>query len=420
MQKTVTHLESEAESLAQEGTRAWAELYDLVVRQMRVPLVQGGSEVQLTIEEASGLLRHGHPSVRAELTGIWEHVWTKEAELYAYILNQLSGLRLALYRERGWDFILHEPLRQNRLSVLTLQAMWTAIEGSIAQLVPFLERRARLLCKKQLDWHDVWWPVGRMHRLISPQEALITLMEEAEASSPVLAAFAARAVHLPERFDTACTLSEMAAEIGQAFLQFLRQEESDSAMIKPMAGKTHAEGMMTAFLGQMLADLLANRAASQEERLAILEDKLQQTVHHLMTLHARFLFELRFYKQRKRAPVCAEALNELMLQAQKFAFGRALDRYYPYDWASDRGFYRPLEPFCHFPQTFRYLVGVWLYQQGMAGGPSFEERVIQFVRTEEPLTMEQRAARILTIDLTSSLFWKQAVDAALAGLNVCL
>lgn len=55
------------------------------------------------------------------------------------------------------------------------------------------------------------------------------------------------------------------------------------------------------FAEMILADAAVKNAANDEERLVLLEDKLQSVVAFFMNIHARFLFEKNFYEQRKRS-----------------------------------------------------------------------------------------------------------------------
>ena len=88
----------------------------------------------------------------------WEREWGEQAELCAETLNRISGFRLKLYGKRGWESVLKEPLKINRMSEATLHAMWTAVNEGKPELVRYLERKAKLLGIDKLDWHDVEAP----------------------------------------------------------------------------------------------------------------------------------------------------------------------------------------------------------------------------------------------------------------------
>ncbi|MGI6709758.1 MAG: hypothetical protein ACOX33_11880 [Dethiobacteria bacterium] len=94
----------------------------------------------------------------------WEQAWSREAELCASVLNHLSGFRLNLYRHRGWDDILKEPLANNRMSAETLQVMWDAVEKNKDIFVNYLERKKKLLGLEKLSWFDLDAPLGELNQ----------------------------------------------------------------------------------------------------------------------------------------------------------------------------------------------------------------------------------------------------------------
>ncbi|PNB76702.1 oligoendopeptidase, partial [Pseudomonas sp. FW305-BF6] len=82
------------------------------------------------------------------------------ADYFAKILNHLAGFRLSVYKQRGWDHVLKEPLSINRMSQETLDAMWGAIIDNKAPFVEYLERKAKLLGVEKLSWYDLDAPVA--------------------------------------------------------------------------------------------------------------------------------------------------------------------------------------------------------------------------------------------------------------------
>src|SRR5690625_7710695 len=73
---------------------------------------------------------------------------------------------------------------------------------------------------------------------------------------------------------------------------------------------------------------------SYEEKISLLASKLETATAMFLNIHARFLFEDAFYKERKEGLVPAHRLNELMVQAQKEAYVDSLSSYHPHFWCS--------------------------------------------------------------------------------------
>jgi oligoendopeptidase F len=129
-----------------------------------------------------------------------------------------------------------------------------------------------------------------------------------------------------------------------------------------------------------------------------------------MNIHARFLFETRFYEARKQGWVGVQELNHLMAEAQKEAFVDSLASYHPYFWASKLHFYSTGVPFYNFPYTFGYLFSTGLYVRFLEQGPGFADRYVNLLRDTGSMTVENLALTHLGVDLTKPVFWEQAME----------
>jgi len=147
----------------------------------------------------------------------------------------------------------------------------------------------------------------------------------------------------------------------------------------------------------------------KKKKIALLEDKIQRSVAFFMNIHARFLFETRFYEERKRGIVPASRLNELMSEAQKEAFGDGLDTTHPHFWASKLHFYITGTPFYNFPYTFGYLFSLSIYAKAIAEGNAFEEKYMALLRDTAVMSVEDLALKHLGEDITKQEFWAKGV-----------
>ena len=74
------------------------------------------------------------------------------------------------------------------------------------------------------------------------------------------------------------------------------------------------------FAELVVADAAIRAAQTDEERLALLDSKIEQSAAMFMNIHARFLFETRFYEMRKKGVLSVDELNLLMEEAQREAY----------------------------------------------------------------------------------------------------
>lgn len=100
----------------------------------------------------------------------------------------------------------------------------------------------------------------------------------------------------------------------------------------------------------------------------------------------------------------------LMLNAQKEAYGDALDEYHPSFWGSKLHFYITGVPFYNFPYTFGFLFSLGIYAKALDEGKGYEEKYIALLRDTASMTVEELAFKHLQIDLTKEDFWNSAID----------
>lgn len=171
------------------------------------------------------------------------------------------------------------------------------------------------------------------------------------------------------------------------------------------------------FAEMIVADAALKQAETKDEKLFLLEDKIQKSIDMLMDIHARFLFETRFYEERKQGVVPAEKLNELMEAAQKEAFCDSLGEYHPHFWASKLHFHITGVPFYNFPYTFGYLFSLGIYARALREKTDFEEKYIALLCDTASMTVEDLAMKHLGADLTERAFWEDAIRLAVRDVQ---
>ncbi|MFH5181764.1 M3 family oligoendopeptidase [Paenibacillus sp. TAB 01] len=418
-----------------DGYHGWGEAYNTTVSKFRITLEEQGERVELSAGQAANRMHSADRAERQRLFQLWEEQWAEHADYCADALNHLAGFRLKLYERRGWKSIHKEPLAINRMSKETLDAMWGVIERGKDVFVQYLNRKAKLLGVEKLSWYDVEAPVGQGSKHFSYDEGAELIVEQFRRFSPKMADFAVTAFEgawieaedrpgkRPGGFctsfpikeetrifmtyaGTASNVATLAHELGHGYHQHVMNDlpalAQDYAMNVAETASTFAE--------MVVADAAVKGAASEEERLTLLEDKIQRSVAFYMNIHARFLFETRFYAEREQGLVSVERLNELMLEAQKEGYRDALAEYHPHFWASKLHFYITEVPFYNFPYTFGYMFSAGIYAEALRQGEAFEEKYISLLRDTGRMSVEELAEKHLGVDLRKPDFWQRAMD----------
>ncbi|MDF2924048.1 MAG: family oligoendopeptidase [Paenibacillaceae bacterium] len=437
--------EALAGDLAVDGYHGWSSFYDTVVSHFHIDYEENGHTLKLSAGQAFNKLHTGDRKARTELFDLWEQGWADKADFCADALNHLGGFRLQLYKHRGWSSIHKEPLDICRMRPETLEAMWSTVERNKEPLVRYLERKARILGVDRLAWHDVSAPLGENSKHISYDEGAKLIVEQFSRFSPKLSEFAAMAFEQgwiegedrpgkrPGGFCTSFPIKEetrifmtyggtmdnvstLAHELGHAYHQHVM---NDMPALTQEYAMNVAETAST-FAEMIVSDAALQLAQSREEKLALVEDKIQRAVAFMMNIHARFMFETRFYEERGSGLVSVERLNELMVEAQKAAYCNVLSGYHPHFWASKLHFYITDVPFYNFPYTFGFLFSSGIYAQAEREGAAFEERYVALLRDTGRMTVEELAKKHLDVDLSGTEFWQSAVDLSLKDVELFL
>ncbi|QGQ47916.1 M3 family oligoendopeptidase [Metabacillus sediminilitoris] len=444
--RTKERLSVEKEQLIQDlsvdGYFGWEQLYDLLVAKIQIPFEENNEIKHLSVGQASNKFSDHDRNVRKSLFEKWETAWGSQADVFAETLNRLAGFRLKVYKERGWDDPLKEPLEINRMKKETLETMWQVISENKQPLVDYMKRKAKMLGVPKLSWYDVEAPVGEASSAMTYQEGAQFILKQFEQFGPLLTKFTKTAFEqqwieaedrpgkapggfctsFPESDQsrifmtfsgTPSNVSTLAHELGHAFHSYAMKDvhplNCDYAMNVAETASTFAE--------MIVADAAVKQAKDKTERLALLEDKLQRSVALLMNIHARFLFETAFYEERKLGVVPSERLSELMVKAQKEAYCDSLEEYHPHFWASKLHFFITDVPFYNFPYTFGYLFSLGIYAKALEEGKAFEKKYIDLLKDTGAMTVEELAAKHLSVDLTKRDFWENAVAIAVSDVE---
>ncbi|MCM3785966.1 M3 family oligoendopeptidase [Neobacillus mesonae] len=442
-EKMPPELENLALDLAVDGYHGWGEFYDTIVSKVKIPFVEeNGETVYLSAGQAANKLQHPDRKVREELLVSWEKAWNDAADYCADTLNHLGGFRLKLYERRGWDAVLKEPLDINRMSQETLDAMWNVITRSKPTLVKYLDRKAQLLGVEKLSWADVSAPIASNSETISYDDAAGSIVEQFRKFSPRMAEFAQHAFDhqwieaedrpgkrpggfctgLPVSKETrifmtyagtASNVSTLAHELGHGYHQHVMD---DMEILNQNYAMNVAETAST-FAELIVSDALIKEAKDEEAQIALLEEKIQNSVAFFMNIHARFLFETRFYEKRKEGLLSSSDLSELMEEAQREAYCNALGSYHPTFWASKLHFYITGVPFYNFPYTFGYMFSMGIYAQAQKEGSDFAAKYDALLRDTGRMTVEELAQKHLGTDVTKPAFWQGAADLCIADIE---
>lgn len=427
-------------NLRVDGFNGWSAHYDTLVSFIKIPFEEAdGTLNELSAGQAMNrMYADPDPSVRRKIFVEWEKAWGYLAPAFADTLNHLQGFRLADFEAHQDEDFLVEPLRYNRIKRETLDTMWQAISANKQPFLSFLDRKAALMGKDRLAWYDVDAPVSLgsfQSKTFSFDEAVDYIIEHFASFGPKLAAFSLDAVKnrwveaenrsgkrpggycedYPESKESrifmtftgsASDMSTLAHELGHAFHSHVMRDLPDLntryAMNVAETASTFAETIISA--------ATVREASSDEEKISLLNTKLENATAMFLNIHARYLFEKTFYTERMNGFVTAERLSVMMEAAQKEAYQDALSDYHPLFWASKLHFFIDDVPFYNFPYTFGFLFSLGIYAQSLQQTENFEETYISLLRDTGSMTTEDLVLKHLGADITQPDFWNQGLE----------
>ncbi|MGG5342813.1 M3 family oligoendopeptidase [Enterococcus sp. AZ192] len=429
-------------TLSLDGLNAWSSHYDTIVASIAIPF----KETVLSAGQAfNRMMSDPDKAVREELFTAWEKAWKEKAPLLADTLNHLDGFRLSQYNLHGVTDFLEEPLNYNRMQKETLDVMWATIQKNKQPFIDYLTRKAQLFGKEKMDWQDQDAPIilgDSKEKSFSFDEAAEFILKNFETFSPKMAQFSKTAfekswieaedrpgkrpggycTELPETKESRIFMTfgnsinevaTLAHELGHAFHSSVMWDlptlDREYAMNVAETASTFAE--------LIVADATLKEAETPEEKINLLDTKMQNAIAMFMNIHARFIFETNFYEARKGGLLSEDDITELMLDAQKQSYQNSLGTYHPHFWASKLHFFIDDVPFYNFPYTFGYLFSMGIYAYANQQGSDFEDQYIALLRDTASMTSEDLAKKHLGVDLTKPDFWQAGIDQVIKDVN---
>jgi oligoendopeptidase F len=433
-----SHQLSEAEeSLASElwlsAGAAWIKLHGDVSARLtaEVDLPTGAERLPITV--VRNLAGDPDPAVRRAAHVAEVAAWESVEVPLAAALNGVKGETSVLNRRRGWPDDLEPALHHNAVDRPTLDALTAAVRAGLPDFRRYLRAKARLLGHDggQLPWWDLLAPVGGPSAPVRWDEACATVEGAFATYSPSLRALARQAFaeswidaepHDGKRGGAYCigfrggesrvflnfagtadSVSTLAHELGHAYHNATLADRAQLQRQTPMALAETASIFCETVLVEAWLD-----GADDQRRLVVLDTDLTGSTQVVVDIHSRFLFESRLFERRARRPLAPAELCELMLEAQREAYGDALDpaSLHPYMWAVKPHYYAT--SFYNWPYTFGLLFGLGLFARFREDPERFRAGYDELLSSTGLAPAAELAARF-AIDVRDEAFWASSL-----------
>ena len=415
------------------GSSAWSDLQSYLTSV--VPVEYEGKTTNLS--DIRNLAYDADPAVRKN---------AYEAELKSYerikdaIAFSLNSIKLEVLRHcelRGYESPLDETLKNAHMKKETLDALISAMEEYLPKFWEYLKAKAKLLgYENGLPFYELFAPLEGNDKQYSTQDARDYLVDLFSTFDKEETEMIARA------FDEAwIDFYPHEGKVGGAFCAELNNAKQ-SRILTNFGGQlgdviTLAHELGHAFHNYCLKDnsllnrdvsmpvaetastfnevVAMNAAISMEKdpiaRRALIENQLQDATQIICDIYSRYLFETSVFENRNSEFMFADRLCELMLEAQKKAYGDGLDqdKLHPYMWCCKSHYYSGHLSFYNFPYAFGGLFARGLYAKYLKEGESFVPLYKKLLKATGTTSVEG-AAEVAGIDLTDKEFWRASLQ----------
>lgn len=414
------------------GGRAWGTLQSYLTSNVKVDY----DGKTLTLPEIRNLASSPEAPVRRAAYEAELKAYEKIEDSVAFALNNIKAQINMLCEKRGYASALEQTLAESDMKRETLDAMMTAIREYLPVFHRYLRRKGEMLGQKNgLPWYDLFAPMGRCDKTYTIQEARDYLIRCFEEFTPELSdmireafdnswidfyprkgkeggAFCAAVPMLKQsriltNYDgTFGAVGTLAHELGHAFHN--RQLENVS-LLKQDSPMQVAETAST--FNEVLLGRQAVKEAKGDALLNLLENDLKEQTQCIIDIYSRYLFETAVFEEGKNKFLMAADLKELMLKAQKEAYGDGLDPEFlhPYMWLCKGHYYSSGLSFYNFPYAFGNLFALGLYSMYTREGESFIPKYKRMLSSTGCRSIEEIGA-MMGIDLTRQDFWRSSLE----------
>ena len=445
LQARAEHQMSEAEEglyseLGTTGSSAWGRLQGDLTSQLSTDVHLPTGTKTMPMAAVRGLSTDPDLNVRKAAYEAEMRAWPTIAVACAAAMNSIKGEANVVNRRREWKQPLDASLYSNNVSLATFNAMQSAVHASLPDFRRWMRVKAKLVGDTNgLSWWNLAAPLSISPGPISWDQG-ISLVKGAFAS------YSDRLSHLVDRSISEQWLDAEPSEgkVGGAFCMSFVDDRSlvllnwsgsvDSAQVTAhelwhayhntqLAHRTALQKRLPMALAETASILCETLVVEEglsrlqgDDRLALLDVDLIGANQVVVDIHSRFLFETEVFARRQKRTLGVSELNEIMLSAQRDAYGDGLDQTtaHPHMWVLKPHYYG--SHFYNWPYTYGLLFGLGLYAQYQLDPEKFRDGYDNVLSRAGMDTAEQ-LGQAFGIDVTSESFWTASLDVLRARIQ---
>ena len=422
--------------LKNTGSNSWSKLKDLLVSNLLIDINIDGVDKKLPLPAIRNMAYEKNGELRKKAYEVELNSYKTIEDSVAACLNSIKGESLTINKMKGYKSILDETLIHSRMDEQSLDAMLSALKESLPAFRRFFKRKSELLGNsKGLPFYDLFAPMGEVNMTYTYEEARDFIVANFRTFSHKLADFALNAFNknwidaepregkvggafcynlhsigesrIMSNFSGSFSdVVTLAHELGHGYHGYCLDSQTELNSSYPMPIAETASTFCETIIKKA-----AIRTATKDEAFAILEAEISDCGQVIVDIYSRYLFETELFKRREKNSLSVQELKEIMLSAQKEAYGEGLDEdfLHPYMWLCKPHYYYTDSHFYNFPYAFGLLFAKGLYAEYLEKGDDFVTTYDKLLSVTGKNKISD-ITKLVGIDVHSIDFWRNSLN----------
>jgi pepF/M3 family oligoendopeptidase len=418
------------------GSTAWEKLQELLTSTLLVDITIDGEEKKLPLPVVRNMAYNKDAGLRKAAYEAELRSYLKVDESVAACLNGIKGEVITVSRMKGYKSPLEKTVLDSRMDMETLDAMLDAMRESLPDFHRYFRKKAELMgYKNGLPFHEMFAPMGDVDVQFSYKEARDYIVAKFRTFSDSLADYAAHAFdnrwidaepregkrggafcenlhsigesRILTNFDGSFSnVITLAHELGHGYhgACLMKEEYINSEYPMPIAETA-------SIFCETIVKEAALKTANEEETFSMLENDIADSAQVIVDIYSRFLFESEVFRRREEGSLSVNELKEIMLSAQKEAYGDGLDENFlhPYMWLCKPHYYSADFNFYNFPYAFGLLFSKGLYAEYLKRGREFAADYDRMLSVTGKMDIAD-VVKVMNIDVHDPGFWRSSLE----------